>query len=72
MVSYMRRRRNPSKTKIGAISMKTNFLTRRKLQELQKALVRANKVLRIMRSSRIKMKSTLDVPALGLYLDLMN
>lgn len=69
MVARLRRSRN---RKIGSLHMSTNFLTRRKFNELEKALKKARQIMKILNKSKIKTRSSLDVPGLNLYLDLTN
>lgn len=72
MVAHLRRRRNRNSRKIGVMHMNTNFLTRRKFDELEKALKKARQIMKILKRSRVKTRSSLEVPGLNLYLELTN
>lgn len=67
-----RRRHNRNSCKIGVMHMNTNFLTRRKFSELEKALKKARQIMKILNRSRVKTRSSIEIPGLNLYLELTN
>ena len=72
MVARLRRRRDHNSCKIGSLHMNTTFLTRRKFNELEKAFKKAKEIMKILNKSKVKTRSSLEIPGLNLYLRLTN